>query len=135
MILLSLLAAAPMTSELETLDQAMASCARNIVNPAFAADAGRRSSVMTEIFREQEAIVSQRLDNANRRRALREIRPTGRVASDDAQQLAMEALALEDRQSALNDRRMLETMRAEAMDVKRRFYLAHCAKGTPDAKN
>ena len=42
----------------------------------------------------------------------------------------MAALALEDRQRALNDRRMLETMRAEAMDVKRRYYLAHCPKGS-----
>jgi hypothetical protein len=124
-----------MAAELETLDQAMASCSRTIVGPAFAADVGRRSSVMTEIVREQEAIVTQRLDNADRRRALRETRPSGRLASDEDQQLAMAALALEDRQRALNDRRMLETMRAEAMDVKRRFYLAHCAKGTPDAKN
>ena len=135
MILLLLLAAAPMASELETLDQAMANCSRTIVGPAFAADVGRRSSVMTEIVREQEAIVTQRLDNADRRRALRETRPSGHLASDEDQQLAMAALALEDRQRALNDRRMLETMRAEAMDVKRRFYLAHCAKGTPDAKN
>jgi hypothetical protein len=124
-----------MAAELETLDQAMAICSRTIVGPAFAADVGRRSSVMTDIVREQEAIVTQRLDNADRRRALRETRPSGRLASDEDQQLAMAALALEDRQRALNDRRMLETMRAEAMDVKRRFYLAHCAKGTPDAKN
>ena len=107
MILLSLLAVAPITSELEALDQAMASCSRTVVNPAFAADTGRRSSVITELFREQEAIVRQRLDNADRRRALRETRPSGRLASDEDQQLAMAALALEDRQRALNDRRML----------------------------
>jgi hypothetical protein len=120
MILLSLLAATPITPELDALDRAMATCARTVVNPAFAADAGRRSGVMTEIFREQEAIVTERLDNATRRRVLRETRPSGRLASDEDQQLAMAALALEERQRALNDRRMLETMRAEAMDVKRR---------------
>jgi hypothetical protein len=135
MILLSLLAATPITPDLDALDRAMATCARDVANPAFAADAGRRSGVMTEIFREQEAIVTERLDNANRRRALRETRPSGRLASDDDQQLAMAALALEDRQRALNDRRLLETMRAEAMDVKRRFYLAHCAKGTNNAQD
>jgi hypothetical protein len=135
MILLSLLAATPITPELDALDRAMATCARNVVNPAFAADAGRRSGVMTEIFREQEAIVTERLDNATRRRVLRETRPSGRLASDEDQQLAMAALALEDRQRALNDRRMLETMRAEAMDAKRRFYLAHCAKGTNNAQD
>ena len=135
MILLSLLAAGAITAELDALDRAVATCARNIVNPAFAADAGRRSAVMTETVREQEAIVSARLDIANRRRVLRETRPSGRIASDDDQQLAMAALALEDRQRALNDRRMLETMRAEAMDVKRRYYLAHCAKGTNNAQD
>ena len=57
------------------------------------------------------------------------------VAIDEDQQLAMAALALEDRQRALNDRRMLESMRAEAMDVKRRYYLAHCAKGTNNAQD
>ena len=93
------------------------------------------AQVMTETLREQEAIVAARLDNANRRRALRETRPSGRLASDEDQQLAMAALALEDRQRALDDRRMLETMRSEAMDVKRRFYLAHCAKGTNNAQN
>ena len=134
-MLLSLLAAGAITAELDALDRAVATCARNTVNPAFAADAGRRSAVMTETVREQEAIVVARLDIANRRRALRETRPSGRIASDDDQQLAMAALALEDRQRALNDRRMLETMRAEAMDVKRRFYLAHCAKGTSNAQD
>jgi hypothetical protein len=135
MILLSLLAATPITPELDALDRAMATCARNVVNPAFAADAGRRSGVMTEIFREQEAIVTERLDNATRRRVLRETRPSGRLASDEDQQLAMAALALVERQRALNDRRMLETMRAEAMDVKRRYYLARCAKGTNNAQD
>ena len=135
MILLSLLAAGAITAELDALDRAVATCARNIVNPAFAADAGRRSTMMTETVREQEAIVTARLDIANRRRALRETRPSGHIASNDDQQLAMAVLALEDRQRALNDRRMLETMRAEAMDVKRRHYLAHCAKGTNNAQD
>ena len=135
MILLSLLAASPITAEFDALDRAMATCARAVVNPAFAADAGRRSRMMTETLREQEAIVGARLDIANRRRALRETRPSGRIASDEDQQLAMAALALEDRQRALDDRRLLETMRAEAMDVKRRYYLAHCAKGTNNAQN
>ena len=135
MIALALLAASPIAAELDALDQAMATCARTIVNPAFAADAGRRSKVMTETLREQEAIVTERIDIANRRRALRETRPTGIRAGDNDQNLAMATLALEDRQRALDDRRLLETMRGEAMDVKRRFYLAHCAKGTNNAKD
>ena len=135
MIVLALLTASPIAAELDRLDQAMAACARNVVNPAFAADAGRRSRVLTETLREQEAIVTERLDIADRRRALRETRPTGIRASDNEQALAMAALALEDRQRALDDRRLLETLRGEAMDVKRRYYLAHCAKRTNNAAN
>jgi hypothetical protein len=135
MILLALLVSGAITAELDALDRAVATCARAVVNPAFAADAGRRSAMMTDTVREQEAIVAERLTMADRRRALRETRPSGRIAIDEDQQLAMAALALEDRQRALNDRRMLETMRAEAMDVKRRFYLAHCAKGTNNAQD
>ena len=131
MMLLPIIAAASIATELDALDRAMATCARDIVNPAFAADAGRRSALMTEVLREQETIVAERLDNANRRRALRELRPTG-ASGDDDQRLAMAALAIEDRQRALNDRRMLETMRSEAMDAKRRFFLTHCA--TKDRK-
>ena len=135
MILLSLLAASPISAEFDALDRAIATCTRAVINPAFAADAGRRSRFITETLREQESIVAERLDIANRRRALRETRPSGRLASDEDQALALAALALEDRQRALDDRRMLETMRGEAMDVKRRFYLAHCAKGTNNAAN
>ena len=94
MILLTLLAAAPITAEVEVLDQAMATCARAVVNPAFAAEAGRRSRVMTDTLREQEAIVAERLDIATRRRALRENRPSGMRANDNDQQLEMTALEI-----------------------------------------
>jgi hypothetical protein len=134
-ILLSLLAVGSITTEFELLDRAIATCSRTVVSPAFAADPARRSVVMTETVREQEAIVSERIDIAVRRRALRETRPAGIKVGDNEQVLNMAALALEDRQRALNDRRMLETMRTEAMDVKRRYYLAHCAKGTNDAQD
>ena len=135
MMLLALLAAGPISAELDALDRAVATCTRAVVNPAFAADAGRRSAAMTETVREQEEIAIARLDIADRRRALRETRPSGRAAIEDDQQLAMATLAIEDRQRALNDRRLLDTMRAEAMDVKRRYFLAHCAKGTNNAQN
>jgi hypothetical protein len=134
-MLLALLASSAITAELDALDRAVETCSRAVVNPAFAADAGRRSAIITETVREQEAIVTERLAMADRRRVLRETRPTGRSAMDEEQQLAMAALNLEDRQRALNDRRMLETMRAEAMDAKRRYYLAHCAKGTNNAQD
>ena len=134
-MLLALLASSAITAELDALDRAVETCSRAVVNPAFAADAGRRSAIITETVREQEAIVTERLAMADRRRVLRETRPTGRSAMDEEPQLAMAALNLEDRQRALNDRRMLETMRAEAMDAKRRYYLAHCAKGTNNAQD
>ena len=120
-----LLAMALSTSaELEALDRAVESCSREIVNPVFAAESRRRSAFMSAVFREQEEIVAGRLDISNRRRALRE---GGEAAKGDSEAgLALTALALEDRQRALNDRRMLESLRREAVDSKRHFYLSHC---------
>ncbi len=119
------LAFALTAADFDALDRSVASCARDAVNPVFAAEAEQRSRFMTETYREQEAIVAERLDIAARRRALRE----GDKSGDTATKLDLQAQALEDRQRALNDRRMLQGLRAEAMDAKRHHYLAHCSRG------
>lgn len=132
MILLAALALST-SADLDALDRAVESCAREVINPTFAAEAPRRSAFMTATFREQEEIVAARLDLSNRRRALREASVTSVKGGDSDAALSLAALALEDHQRALNDRRMLEGLRGEAMDAKRRYFLAHCAT-TKDAK-
>ena len=124
-----LLALAMTAADLDTLDAAVQRCDRAAVNPIFAGVAGARSAFMTETFREQEAIVAERLDIANRKRALREATAPAPKGGDTIAKLDLQNQALEDRQRALNDRRMLEGLRGEAIDAKRRYYLARCANG------
>ena len=126
MMLLLLLASA--SAELDALDQAVARCDRAASTPAFAAESERRSQFQLDSYKEQEAIVAARLDLAQRRRELREA-AAPRKASADEQKLVLEDALIEDRQRALNDRRMLEGLRRDAMDAMRRHFLVHCATG------
>jgi hypothetical protein len=121
-----LIAAILSTADFEALDKGVAACDRHAVNPIFAGEAGRRSAFLTDAFAEQEAIVMLRADIAARRRAVRE----GHGAADDTDEaLALQQLAVDDRQRALDDRRRLERLRVEALDAKRHYYLVHCASG------
>ncbi|QNN64767.1 hypothetical protein H9L12_10985 [Sphingomonas rhizophila] len=120
--------AAMSSADFTALDIALQQCKREVINPMFAAEAERRSAFMTEAFREQEAIVAERLDIAAKKRAIRAGDPQAKGAETDAQ-LNARGLNVEDRQRALNDRRMLEGMRVDTMDAKRRYYLARCANG------
>lgn len=125
-----LLAALSLTAtDLDTLDAAVERCARAEVNPVFAQQAQRQSQFMTDAYREQEAIVAERLDIANRKRTLREAGVSAVKGGDSLTTLDLHAAATEDRQRALNDKRLLESLRSDAMDAKRRYYLAHCANG------
>jgi hypothetical protein len=125
---LVLLAAA--SADLDTLDQAVARCDRGLVNPAFSHESARRSQFLLGAYREQEAIVAARLDIAQRRRALREADGKRNAAED--QKLEIESAAVDDRQHALNDRRMLEGIRQDAMDTMRRYFLLNCPAGRLD---
>ena len=124
MMPLLLLAAA--SADLDALDQAVARCDRNAANPAFAGEAARRSQFLLDAYREQEAIVTARLDLSDRRRALRE---EGSARAADDKPLKLEEAALDDRQRALNDKRMLEGIRQDAMDTMRRYFLNNCPAG------
>jgi hypothetical protein len=44
-------------------------------------------------------------------------------------QLDLQDAALEDRQKALNDKRMLEGIRQDATDTMRRYFLTNCPAG------
>ena len=118
------------SAELDALDQAVARCDRGAANPVFSAEAGRRSQFLLDAYREQEAIVSARLDIAERRRELREA--GGKKNAADEQKLGLEDSALEDRQKALNDQRMLEAIRRDAMDSMRHYFLFNCPAGKTD---
>jgi hypothetical protein len=124
MMPLLLLAAA--SADLDALDQAVARCDRHAANPVFAGEAARRSQFLLDAYREQEAIVADRLALADQRRAVREAGP---VKASDQKQFDLQAAALEDRQKAINDKRMLEGIRQDAMDTMRRYFLTNCPAG------
>ena len=115
------------SAELQALDQAVALCDRAVANPAFAAESGRRSQTLLNAYSEQEAIVAARLSLAERRRVLREA--GGKKNAEELRAIELEEALVEDRQRALNDKRMLEGIRQDTMDAMRRHYLAHCPAG------
>jgi hypothetical protein len=124
MMPLLLLAAA--SADLDALDQAVARCDRAAVNPIFSGEAARRSLFLLDAYREEEAIVGARADLASRRRDWRES-PKPSAADDKA--LKLEEAALDDRQKALNDQRLLEGIRQDAMDNMRHYFLMNCPAG------
>ena len=135
MPLLLLMAAAFQSAEmidLPALDAAIERCERAAVLPIFAAEARRRSNAVTAFYQEQSRIVAERFATANERRALRERNAApapGQEPTVTDQELSLRQLALDDRQRALDDQRRLETMRQEALDLKRSYFLAKCPAG------
>jgi hypothetical protein len=129
MMPLLLLAAA--SADLDAIDQAVARCDRAAANPAFASESQRRSQFLLDAYRDQEAIVADRLALSDRRRTLREAGPT---KASDERQLKLEEASLDDRQRALNDKRLLEGIRQDAMDTMRRYFLSNCAAGKDIAR-
>jgi hypothetical protein len=128
--MMPLLFLAAASADLDSLDQAVAHCDRAAVNPMFAGEAARRSEFLLAAYHEQEVIVADRLALTDQRRALREnadIKAADRKQSD--KQLDLQQAAIEDRQKALNDKRMLEGIREDAMDSMRHFFLLNCPAG------
>ena len=126
MMPLFLLAAAASSTDLGALDQAVARCDRNAVNPVFAGEGARRSEFLLEAYREQQAIVADRADLAERRRAWRE---SASPSAADDKALKLAEASVDDRQKALNDSRMLEGLRQDAIDTMRRYILTNCPAG------
>ena len=128
MIPLLILAAASV--DLDALDQAVARCDRTSVNPMFAGEAQRRSEFLLSAYREQAAIVADRLSLSDQRRTLREASDLKTAERKDSEkQLDLLQAALDDRQKALNDQRMLEGIREDAMDSMRHYFLLNCPAG------
>lgn len=118
-----LLFLAAASSELDALGAGVTQCDRRSVNPVFMAEAGRRSRFMLDAYRDQEAIVADRRTLADQRRVQRE--GAGVTAADDKKMKLSEA-AVEDRQRALNDERMLEGIRESTVDSLRHYFLSNC---------
>ena len=127
--MMSVLLLVAASAQLDALSHAVARCDRGMANPVFAAETANRSSFLLDAYREQESIVAARLDLAQRRATLRE---AGAIKTSDEKQLSLESAAIEDRQRALNDRRMLEGIRRDAMDSMRRYFLMNCPAGRTD---
>jgi hypothetical protein len=121
---LLLLAAA--SADLDALDQAVTQCDRTSANPAFAGEAARRSQFLVNVYKEQEAIVTGRVQIASERQALRD---AGGATSAQEKDLDAQNAALDDRQKALQDQKTLEGAREDAMDAMRRYFLMHCPAG------
>ena len=124
-----LLILAAASADLDALDQAVARCDRSAANPVFSGEAARRSRFLLDTYREQESIVTDRLALADQRRTLRE---AGAIRSAEQKQIDLAQTALDDRQKALNDKRMLEGIRQDAMDNMRRYFLNNCPAGKSD---
>jgi len=126
MMPLIFLAAAASSTDLGALDAAVTRCDRNAVNPVFAGEGARRSEFLLEAYREQQAIVADRADLAERRRAWRE---SASPSAADDKALKLAEASVDDRQKALNDSRMLEGLRQDAIDTMRRYFLTNCPAG------
>ena len=117
------------SADLDALNNAVARCDRRTANPVFAAEAAARSASILDAYREQESIVAMRLSVSQKRAAMRE---GGKILAVNEKKLALEEAAIEDRQRALNDKRMLEGIRRDAIDTMRRYFLLNCPAGQTD---
>lgn len=129
MSLLILLAAAPLAvPDLTSMDVAVATCDRDTVSAIYGAEPARRSAFMTELFNEQQAIFTARREIAAKRQALRAASLDKSLDKpvETETQLAFQNADLDERQNALNDARSLDNLRRDALDAKRRLYLAQC---------
>lgn len=124
--MMPLLFLAAASADLDALNIAVERCDRAAVNPMFAGEAARRSEFLLQAYKEQEGIVADRLTLADQRRALRESAP---AKASDEKQLDLQQSDLDDRQKALDDKRLLETIREEAMDSLRHYFLLNCPAG------
>jgi glycine/D-amino acid oxidase-like deaminating enzyme len=128
--MMPLLFLAAASTDLDALDQAVARCDRQAANPVFAGESARRSQFLLDAYEEQAGIVADRLALADQQRALREATDMKPAEIKQTQkQLDLQAAAIDDRQKALNDKRLLEGIRDDAMESMRRYFLFNCPAG------
>ncbi|MEQ1689158.1 MAG: hypothetical protein ABL874_11350 [Sphingopyxis sp.] len=129
MLALAILLALSVPSDapsLTALADGGARCDRPATTAVFQAEETRRTQFLTQAYAEQETIVLERRALAARRAALR----TATVQTADSEAAVLLAAALNtDRQTALDDARLLERLRHEAIDQMRRQFLSTCGDG------
>ena len=133
--MMPLLFLAAASADLDALDQAVAHCDRAAVNPMFAGEAARRSQFLLDAYHEQASIVADRLTLADQLRTAREDTAAKPAEAKQLQkQLELQQADIDDRQKALNDKRMLEGIREDAMDSMRHYFLLNCPAGVNEVK-
>lgn len=111
---------------LTALADGVARCDRPATTTVFQTEETRRTQFLTDAYAEQEAIVQERRALAVRRAALRAA--TVQTADSEAAVTLADALNA-DRQAVLDDARLLERLRHEAIDQMRRQFLSTCGDG------
>lgn len=115
---------------LTALADGVARCDRPATTAVFQAEEARRTQFLTLAYAEQEAIVHERAAIAARRQLLRAGTPTPGQINTDTDAILINATALiTDQQQALDDSRLLERLRREAIDQMRRQFLSTCGDG------
>lgn len=115
---------------LTALADGVARCDRPATTAVFQTEETRRTAFLTLAYAEQEAIVHERAAIAARRQILRAGTPTpGQINSDTDAGLTLASALIADRQQTLDDSRLLEHLRREAIDQMRRQFLSTCGDG------
>lgn len=117
--------------DLAALDQVIEKCERDKALPVFLAEPKRRSDFLTFVYSEQLAISSERSLLAQARRTPRATPPPQTKEALPApaqadQDLVSKQILLDDRQRALDEVRRVESIRREAVDEKRQYFLSRC---------
>lgn len=115
--------------DLSTIDGAVAKCDSKIMTKTFADEPPRRRAFVIAAFAEQQEIVKARRALAERRTALTQPGQTVQVTSEQKDAVERESHALAERQRELDDVRMLNGLREDALDLMRKQYVATCTGG------
>ncbi len=111
-------------SDLPALSKAVAACDRPVVAKSVEGETKRHGAFLLDAFREQGEIAAARADLAARRRALHAA-PVSKTADTD-QPLASVAETLDDRQHALDDARVLDRLKQDALGWFRQQFIIQC---------
>jgi len=115
--------------DLSTIDTAVAKCDTKIMTKTFTDEPPRRRAFVIAAFAEQQEIVKARRALAEKRMALTQQGQTVQVTADQREGIEREGQALAERQRELDDVRMLNGLREDALDLMRKQYITTCSGG------
>lgn len=116
---------------LDEIDQAVAKCESKVMVRTYQEEPDRRRAFAIAAYREQEAIVTARQALAARRLAALQPTVGGTMSppQDQAAAFSLESQQLTERQQELDDARMLNGLREQALDLMRQQYVSKCSAG------